>query len=83
MVSITVNTPARVAAPHGASLAAALFTRALGWFQSRHQQRLSEHGVNTRASEAARVRRFAEQVMNDDPRFAADLFAAADRHERS
>jgi hypothetical protein len=28
------------------------------------------------------VRRMAQEVMLDDPRFAADLFAAADRHER-
>ena len=31
--------------------------------------------------EAAEVRTLAESVRSHDPRFAADLFAAADRHE--
>ena len=31
--------------------------------------------------EAAEVRAMAESVRGHDPRFAADLFAAADRHE--
>lgn len=32
--------------------------------------------------EAAQVRELAQQYLKMDPRFAADLFAAADRHER-
>ena len=32
-------------------------------------------------SEAAEVRTLAQEVRGTDPRFAADLFAAADRHE--
>lgn len=32
--------------------------------------------------EACKVRALAEKVRATDPRFAADLFAAADRHER-
>jgi hypothetical protein len=38
--------------------------------------------VFSRQAEAARVRQYAQEVMGQDPRFAADLFAAADRHER-
>jgi hypothetical protein len=34
------------------------------------------------AGEAAKVRQLAYQRLKSDPRFAADLFAAADRHER-
>jgi hypothetical protein len=34
-----------------------------------------------RAREAAEVRRYAESIREADPRFASDLFAAADRHE--
>jgi hypothetical protein len=34
-----------------------------------------------REREAAEVRAFAESVRRTDPGFAADLFAAADRHE--
>ena len=33
------------------------------------------------AAEANRVRNLAMDYMRHDPRFAADLFAAADRHE--
>jgi hypothetical protein len=33
------------------------------------------------AREAAEVRTWAESVRRTDPRFADDLFAAADRHE--
>lgn len=34
-----------------------------------------------RVREAAEVRAWAATVARTDPRFAADLFAAADRHE--
>ena len=34
-----------------------------------------------RAREAASVRALADSYMRTDPRFAADLYAAADRHE--
>lgn len=33
------------------------------------------------AAEAAEVRAMAQALLRKDPRFAADLFAAADRHE--
>ncbi|MEO7246616.1 MAG: hypothetical protein ABIX12_15900 [Rubrivivax sp.] len=36
----------------------------------------------TRVEEACEVRALARQVNDQDPRFAADLYAAADRHER-
>ena len=35
-----------------------------------------------RVREACEVRAWTEKVRAMDPRFAADLFAAADRHER-
>lgn len=35
------------------------------------------------AEEAARVRALAGTYLKSDPGFAADLFAAADRHERA
>lgn len=35
-----------------------------------------------RVAEAAEVRAMAQGYRNSDPGFAADLFAAADRHER-
>ena len=35
----------------------------------------------TRIAEAAQTRRYAQQWIDRDPRFAADLLAAADRHD--
>ena len=35
-----------------------------------------------RAGEAAAVRALADSYLRTDPRFAADLYAAADRHEQ-
>ncbi len=48
--------------------------------------RLVPHSPKTppprdRVREAAEVRTWAASVQRTDPRFAADLFAAADRHE--
>ena len=39
-------------------------------------------GPMTRAQEANATREYAVQFFRSDPRFAADLCAAADRHER-
>jgi len=39
-------------------------------------------GPMTRAQEANATREFAVRFFRADPRFAADLCAAADRHER-
>ena len=39
-------------------------------------------GKMTRAQEAAATREYAVQFFRSDPRFAAELCAAADRHER-
>jgi hypothetical protein len=36
-----------------------------------------------RAAEAEQLREFALDFVKSDPGFAADLFAAADRHERT
>jgi hypothetical protein len=66
-----VRTPAM---PRGAWLAAQLFTRAAAWLRK-------PAAPLSRAAEAAQVREFAYGLMKTDPGFAADLFAAADRHE--
>jgi hypothetical protein len=83
MTTITVNTPAQVAEPRGARWAADAFARLLKWMESSAADRDLRRVVLSRAAEAARVRQYAQEVMAQDPRFAADLFAAADRHERS
>lgn len=41
----------------------------------------SNSEADRRAIEAAQVRRRADQHRHDSPGFAADLFAAADRHD--
>lgn len=70
---LSVRTPA---IPRGARVAADLFSRALAWLSTpAAPRRLS------RAEEAADVRKLAYSLRNTDPGFAADLFAAAARHE--
>lgn len=82
MTTITVNTPAKVAEPRGAAWAATAFARLLNWMENSAARRQAAREESSRISEAARVRLYAQEVMAQDPRFAADLFAAADRHER-
>lgn len=82
MVSVSAHAPTRMAVPHGATLLASLLARANSWLDSLRGRREQEIEFTGRAGDAARVRRFAQQVMADDPRFAADLLAAADRYER-
>jgi hypothetical protein len=65
----------RVSAPRGAKLAAELFIRATRWL-SRPQP-----ATASREQEAAALREMATRVQATDPGFAADLFAAASRHE--
>jgi hypothetical protein len=83
MTSITIHTPATVATPLGAKLAAAAFGRVLTWMTSLVQTGIERIDMNDRTTEANRVRMFANEMLSQDPRFAADLYAAADRHERS
>lgn len=82
MTTITVNSPVKVFAPRGAQLAGRLFASLLSWRSTVAQTHLDRRGLADRVAEASRVRSYAQQVMAQDPRFAADLFAAADRHEQ-
>ena len=78
MTTVTVNVPATVATPRGAAWAAeaaAALSRAFSrWTAPRCH-------VSAPIIEAAQVRELAKQHLSSDPSFAADLFAAADRHE--
>lgn len=67
-----VDTPAM---PRGASIVGALYSAFTSLFRSTPAQPAS------RAEEAQAVRALARSLMNTDPSFAADLFAAAARHE--
>ena len=83
MSTITVNAPIKTTAPRGAAIAARWFVASLAWMEKSADRREQTRQFVGRVDEAARVRSYAQQVMSHDPRFAADLFAAADRHERS
>ncbi len=82
MTTITVNIPAKIAAPRGALLAAVWFGRLLTRLGDLAEQRTERRASAIRVMEACEVRAYAQQIAHEDPRFAADLLAAADRHER-
>ena len=78
MTTITVNTAGNVQAPRGAAwaaqAAAALLRAIAKWAAPRKP-------TGAPIVEVAQVRALARLYLNSDPGFAADLFAAADRHE--
>jgi hypothetical protein len=82
MNSVTVNVTHPVIAPRGANLAAKWFGALWRALQPSAPHQPEDRERSGRHAEAARVRTFAQGLMSHDPRFAADLFAAADRHER-
>jgi hypothetical protein len=78
----TFVTPAQspTAPPRGA-LWAASFAAWIARVLSRRST-VRPPSAPTRTQAAAAVREYAMQVARHDPRYAADLIAAADRHER-
>jgi hypothetical protein len=98
-MQISIHTPAPVAEPRGAALAAeaAMVLRRVGrglaafgratWQtleeigRERAERELRNRGHATVALEVARVRAMADRYDRTDPQFAADLRAAASRHE--
>lgn len=81
MTTITVNTPAKIAVPRGSRVAAVWFGRLLTRLGDMAEKRAERRAVANRMREASEVRAYAQFVMSQDPRFAADLISAADRHE--
>ena len=81
MASITVTGVATVATPRGAvwaaRAAAAVWAAAARWLSARRQRSVALQA----AIDAAQVRALARRHAAIDPGFAADLMAAADRHE--
>jgi len=69
---VHVDTPAT---PRIATLIDLLFTAFAGLFER------TPPAAPTRVQEAAAVRELAQSLMATDPNFAADLYAAACRHE--
>ena len=81
MTTITVQRPITVREPRAAALAAQLFSQFLGWFERSGAARAERRERADRATEAAAVRQYATHYASHDPRFAAELLSAADRHE--
>jgi hypothetical protein len=78
--SVQAGSRAGPSNPRGDRIAAAILT-ALWRSIARLGQRVPP-APHTPAQQAQEVREMAVLQMRTDPRFAADLFAAADRHER-
>jgi hypothetical protein len=78
MTTVTVNVAAKIQAPRGAiwaARAASALLRAIAhWAAPRAP-------ASAPMAEAAHVRELARWYQDADPGFAADLSAAADRHE--
>jgi hypothetical protein len=79
MTTITVQVPRSPEVPRGAVWAASAF--ATVWSLLAAAWRLAPRRELTRVEEAEAVRRLAASVQATEPSFAADLFAAAARHE--
>lgn len=82
MTSITIQKPATVRVPRAAPIAAEIAFRVLDTIGSFFEAHRAQRAAAARIAEANNVRRYAQQVSRYDPRFASDLFAAADRHEQ-
>ncbi len=83
MTTVTVNVPVAIAAPRGAELAASLYHTIASSLSIWRRARQARRVVADRVAEAAGVRAYAWQIMSQDRGYAADLLAAADRHELS
>ena len=83
MTTITVHPSRAVKAPRAARLVAALFLRLLKALQRSSSARAQRRLQTERITDAAAVRSYAMRFAGHDPRFATDLLAAADRHERT
>jgi hypothetical protein len=77
MTTVTINRVTKIQAPRGAAWAAwaalTLWRAVARWTAPR--------AVPSPIADAAQVRSLARLYLNSDPGFAADLLAAADRHE--
>ena len=86
MTTLTTRHPIAVPTPPAAAWAAAAWitvSRLAMQLQAWARQRNERAEVIGRVAEANRLRQVAQGFMSSDSRFAADLFAAADRHERA
>jgi hypothetical protein len=82
MSQITLHRPAPVAMPRFAPVAAEWFARLLEVLHLARRVQVVRRERRIRITEANSLRRYANAMMVLEPRLAADLFAAADRHDR-
>lgn len=82
MTTITIQKPATVRVPRAAPIAAAIAFKILDAIEHAATSHRAQKAEAGRIADAAAVRRLADEVRDIDPRFACDLYAAADRHER-
>lgn len=86
MTTLITRNPIAVATPPAAAWAAAAWihvSRGMTLLLNLVTPSREQGAVIGRTAEANRLRHVAQGFMSSDPRFAADLFAAADRHERA
>jgi hypothetical protein len=81
MTTITVRTPVEVAEPRGARAAVAAVLALREAWASLRSGLAQQRAYSRRVAEAAKVRAMARQMNQHDPRVAAEMYAAADRHE--
>ncbi len=81
MSSTTVLSPAKPGAPSLLRQLLATANRLMGTLAVVSDARASQRLHAERIKEAAAVRDYALRFARHDPRFTADLMAAADRHE--
>ena len=81
MTTITVLAPLHVRTPRVTRLAATVFLGFLRLIERTTAIRSENRLLASRVREAAAVREYAQRFEKHDPRFAADLLAAADRHD--
>lgn len=82
MTQITLHRPAPVRMPRFAPVAAEWFARLLEVLHLARRVQVARRDRTTRIAEANSLRRYASTLRNTEPGIAADLFAAADRHDR-
>lgn len=81
MTTVTVHTPVEVAEPRGARAAVAAVLALRDAWTALRAAMAQQRAYSRRVAEAAKVRAMARQMNAHDPRVAAEMYAAADRHE--
>lgn len=85
MTTLTVNTPANVQEPRGSLWFSQVLTAVMTQFQRSTTQRTqinqARAAAKAKRKDVARARLLAREMSRDDPRVAADLWAAIDRYE--